>query len=53
MKNNFNELTDLLDEMNNKYEKEDPDEDIVDMNYLLKSEEEIPKLTKKVSHKKE
>jgi hypothetical protein len=37
MQNNFNELTDLLDEMNQKYEKEDPDEDIVDINYLLHS----------------
>ena len=42
MKNNFNDLTDLLDEMNQKYEKEDPEEDIVDLNYLLQSKEASP-----------
>ena len=36
----MNELTDLLDEMNNKYankleKEEDSEEDIADMNYLL------------------
>lgn len=43
MSNNFNEISDLLVEMNQKYEiapEEDPEEDIVDMNYLLVSEDQ-------------
>jgi len=55
MKNNYNDLTDLLDEMNQKYENEDPDEDIVDMNYLLHSEQaqEEPVSVKSMSAKKD
>ena len=41
--------------MNQKYEKEDPEEDIVDMNYLLHSEEarEEPVSVKSMSANKD